>query len=184
MSLILFYFFIFLIYFIDFLQRGRERDRELETSMRIIDQLPLAHTPPPGICPQPRYMPLTGIEPGTLQSAGQRSIHWAKPVPADVTLDTSPLCWVKTSLYEGLRELCHVHSTHSPLLLPPPPLIFSHMVLVGVFQTGFRAFGLAVSCLKFFTQQNGFPLQSQWGFTLFQIAMRFYWSSQSSSCTV
>nr|KAF6392520.1 hypothetical protein mPipKuh1_007726 [Pipistrellus kuhlii] len=28
------FFFFFLIYFIDFVQRGRERDRELETSMR------------------------------------------------------------------------------------------------------------------------------------------------------
>nr|KAF6274155.1 centromere protein V [Myotis myotis] len=35
-----------------------------------------------GMCLQPRYMPLTGIEPGTLQSAGRHSIHWAKPVRA------------------------------------------------------------------------------------------------------
>ena len=65
-----------------FLQRGRERDRELETSMR--DQLPLAH-PLLRMCLQPRYMPLTGIEPGTFQSAGRRSIYWAKPVSAGLT---------------------------------------------------------------------------------------------------
>nr|KAF6391175.1 ADP dependent glucokinase [Pipistrellus kuhlii] len=34
-------------------QRGIERNRELETSMRNTDQLPLAH-PPLGMCPQPR----------------------------------------------------------------------------------------------------------------------------------
>ncbi|CAK6444730.1 unnamed protein product [Pipistrellus nathusii] len=62
------------IYFIDFLQRGRERNRELETFMRNIDQLPPAH-PPLEMCPQPRYMPLTGIEPGTFQSTDQCSIH-------------------------------------------------------------------------------------------------------------
>nr|KAF6310704.1 hypothetical protein mMyoMyo1_008762 [Myotis myotis] len=32
------------------------------------------------MCPQPRCMPLTGIEPGTLESAGRRSIHGAKPL--------------------------------------------------------------------------------------------------------
>nr|KAF6304793.1 hypothetical protein mPipKuh1_009247 [Pipistrellus kuhlii] len=59
---------------IDFLQRGRERDRELETSMREKHRsaLPPAH-PALGMCPQPRYMPLTRIEPGTFQSADRRS---------------------------------------------------------------------------------------------------------------
>lgn len=42
-----------------------------------IDQLPLAHSLL-GLCLQSRYMPLTGIQPGTLQSAGQYSVHWAK----------------------------------------------------------------------------------------------------------
>nr|KAF6310680.1 hypothetical protein mMyoMyo1_008739 [Myotis myotis] len=69
------------LFFFFFLQRGREKDRELETSMRNIDQLPPAHLPL-GMCPQPRYMPLTGIEPGTFQSTGRRSIHPAKPVSA------------------------------------------------------------------------------------------------------
>ena len=51
------------------------------------------------MCPQPRYMPLTGIEPGTFQSTGWRSIHWAKPVSAplpfyvpDSIIFISPFC--------------------------------------------------------------------------------------------
>ena len=41
--------FIFLIYFIDFfLQRGRERDRELETSMREKHRSAASYTPPTG----------------------------------------------------------------------------------------------------------------------------------------
>nr|KAF6374267.1 hypothetical protein mPipKuh1_009490 [Pipistrellus kuhlii] len=57
-------FFFFKYILLIFLQRRRERDRELETSMKeIIDQLPLAH-PLLGMCPQPMYMPLTGIELG------------------------------------------------------------------------------------------------------------------------
>nr|KAF6346801.1 hypothetical protein mPipKuh1_010585 [Pipistrellus kuhlii] len=66
----------FFFFFFFFLQRGRESDRELETLMRErnIDQLLPAHLPR-GMCPQPRYMPLTGIKPGTFQSAGRRSIH-------------------------------------------------------------------------------------------------------------
>nr|KAF6328730.1 ELMO domain containing 3 [Pipistrellus kuhlii] len=47
------------------IQRRRERDRESETSMRNIHQLPPAHLPL-GMCPQSTYMPLTGIEPRTL----------------------------------------------------------------------------------------------------------------------
>nr|KAF6349232.1 hypothetical protein mMyoMyo1_011780 [Myotis myotis] len=78
--------FFFLIYFIDFLQRGRERDRELETSI----QLPPAHSLL-GMCPQPRYMPLTRIEPGTFQSAlsiepnqlGPRHRLWTWFIPPD-----------------------------------------------------------------------------------------------------
>ena len=42
--------YLFLINFIDFLQRGRERDRELETSVRNIDQLPPTHALL-GMCP-------------------------------------------------------------------------------------------------------------------------------------
>ena len=38
------------------------------------------------MCPQPRYMPFTGIEPRTFQSTDQCSIHWAKPVSAPHSL--------------------------------------------------------------------------------------------------
>ncbi|KAK1327842.1 hypothetical protein QTO34_012750 [Cnephaeus nilssonii] len=44
-------FFFFLIYFIDFLQRGRERDRELETSMREKHRSAASCTPPTGDVP-------------------------------------------------------------------------------------------------------------------------------------
>ena len=74
---ILFFLNIFLLIF------HREEGRGIESQKhrweRYIDQLPPAH-PPLGMCPQPMYMPLTGIEPGTFQSTDRRSIHWAKPV--------------------------------------------------------------------------------------------------------
>nr|KAF6382653.1 hypothetical protein mPipKuh1_009002 [Pipistrellus kuhlii] len=70
-TLVLFLKYIFLLIF---LQRGRERDRVRNIDERVIDQLSLAH-PLLGMCTQPRYTPLTGIELGTFQSAGQRSIH-------------------------------------------------------------------------------------------------------------
>ena len=41
----------FKIYFIDFVQRGRERDRELETSMRESYQSAASSTPPTGDMP-------------------------------------------------------------------------------------------------------------------------------------
>nr|KAF6267009.1 hypothetical protein mMyoMyo1_011845 [Myotis myotis] len=51
----LFFFWLLLflknIYFIDFLQRGRERDRELETSMREEHQSAASCTPPTGDVP-------------------------------------------------------------------------------------------------------------------------------------
>nr|KAF6355209.1 hypothetical protein mMyoMyo1_011398 [Myotis myotis] len=43
--------FFFLIYFIDFLQRGRERDRELETSMREKHRSAASCTSPTGDMP-------------------------------------------------------------------------------------------------------------------------------------
>ena len=43
--------FFFLIYFIDFVQRGRERDRELETSMRESHRSAASCTPPTGDMP-------------------------------------------------------------------------------------------------------------------------------------
>nr|KAF6374135.1 hypothetical protein mPipKuh1_009374 [Pipistrellus kuhlii] len=57
----------------------REEGRGIESycrniDERDIDQPPPAH-PPPRMCPQPMYMPLTGIEPGTPQFADRRSIH-------------------------------------------------------------------------------------------------------------
>nr|KAF6336964.1 hypothetical protein mMyoMyo1_012153 [Myotis myotis] len=45
------FFFFFLIYFIDFLQRGRERDRELETSMREKHRSAASCTSPTGDVP-------------------------------------------------------------------------------------------------------------------------------------
>nr|KAF6353600.1 hypothetical protein mPipKuh1_010513 [Pipistrellus kuhlii] len=42
---------VFKIYFIDFVQRGRERDRELETSMRESHRLAASCTPPTGDMP-------------------------------------------------------------------------------------------------------------------------------------
>ena len=42
---------VFKIYFIDFLQRGRERDRELETSMRENHRPAASCTPPTGDVP-------------------------------------------------------------------------------------------------------------------------------------
>nr|KAF6374158.1 hypothetical protein mPipKuh1_009397 [Pipistrellus kuhlii] len=44
-------FFFFLIYFIDFVQRGRERERELETSMRESHRSAASCTPPTGDVP-------------------------------------------------------------------------------------------------------------------------------------
>ncbi|KAK1339356.1 hypothetical protein QTO34_020039, partial [Cnephaeus nilssonii] len=60
------------------LLRGRERKREPETLMREKHQSAAYCTSPTGDVPttkQPRYMPLTGIEPETLESTGRRSIH-------------------------------------------------------------------------------------------------------------
>ena len=48
---VIFFFFLFLIYFIDFVQRGRERDRELETSMRKSHRSAASCTPPTGDMP-------------------------------------------------------------------------------------------------------------------------------------
>nr|KAF6272614.1 zinc finger protein 576 [Pipistrellus kuhlii] len=55
--------------------RGGERDRELETSMREKHRPAASCTPPTGDVPQPMYMPLTGIEPGTFQSADPTLYH-------------------------------------------------------------------------------------------------------------
>ncbi|ELK33322.1 hypothetical protein MDA_GLEAN10018223 [Myotis davidii] len=59
-------------------QACREEGREIESQKhrreRNIDQLPPAH-PPLGKRLQPKHMLLTGTKPGTLQSAGRRSIH-------------------------------------------------------------------------------------------------------------
>nr|KAF6310201.1 coiled-coil domain containing 12 [Myotis myotis] len=43
------------------------------------------------------YMPLTRIEPGTLQSAGRRSIHRAKPARAGPRF----ACWMLPSWVSG-----------------------------------------------------------------------------------
>nr|KAF6308061.1 hypothetical protein mMyoMyo1_008846 [Myotis myotis] len=48
---LVFFFFFFNIYFIDFLQRGRERDRELETSMREKHRSAASCTSPTGDVP-------------------------------------------------------------------------------------------------------------------------------------
>nr|KAF6392654.1 hypothetical protein mPipKuh1_007840 [Pipistrellus kuhlii] len=45
----------------------RKGERKLETSMR------QKHRQVASMCPQPTYMPLTGIEPGTFQFADRRS---------------------------------------------------------------------------------------------------------------
>nr|KAF6353455.1 hypothetical protein mPipKuh1_010421 [Pipistrellus kuhlii] len=46
-----FFFFVKKIYFLDFVQRGRERDRELETSMRESHRSAASCTPPTGDMP-------------------------------------------------------------------------------------------------------------------------------------
>ena len=62
-------FFIKYILLIFYREEGREIESQKRWWVRIINQSPPAH-PPLGMCPQPRHMPLTGIEPGTLQSTG------------------------------------------------------------------------------------------------------------------
>ena len=61
----------------------REKGREIETrneDERETSTSCLLHTPHRGCAHNQGYMPLTGIEPGTLQSSGRSSIYWAKPV--------------------------------------------------------------------------------------------------------
>ena len=65
-----------------FLQRGRERDRELETLMRENHQSAASCTPPTGDVPTTKVHALDQNKPGTFQSAGRRSIYCAKPVSA------------------------------------------------------------------------------------------------------
>ena len=68
-----YYIYLFIILLIFYREEGREI--ELETSMREKHRSAASCTPPTGMCPQLRHMPLTGIEPGTFQSAGQCSVH-------------------------------------------------------------------------------------------------------------
>ncbi|EPQ13923.1 Cytokine receptor common subunit gamma [Myotis brandtii] len=63
----------FKIYFYLF-QGGRERERNINDGRESLIGC-LLHAPHWGPSPQPGHVPLTGIEPGTLQSVGQRSIH-------------------------------------------------------------------------------------------------------------
>nr|KAF6346792.1 hypothetical protein mPipKuh1_010576 [Pipistrellus kuhlii] len=58
--------FLFKTFFIDFLQRGRERETSIDC---------LLNTPHWRCARNQGTLPLTGIEPGTLQSAGRRSSH-------------------------------------------------------------------------------------------------------------
>ena len=68
-----------LIFYFLFLDRGKGRENERETSMCGC----LSCTPywRPGL--QPRHVPWLGIEPATLWFTGWLSIHWATPARAD-----------------------------------------------------------------------------------------------------
>ena len=61
-----------------FLERGegRERKRERNIDARIAR---FSRAPSWGPGPHPRRMPWLGIQPATLQFAGQRSIRWTTP---------------------------------------------------------------------------------------------------------
>nr|KAF6326397.1 hypothetical protein mPipKuh1_008395 [Pipistrellus kuhlii] len=63
------------------------------------------------MCPQPRYTPLTGIEPGTFQSTGRSSIHWAKLVRV-----MGPSLLSSESKYLGITD--HLYFMHNPLSSP------------------------------------------------------------------
>ena len=63
------------IYFIGFLQRGRERDRELETSMREKYRSAASCTPPIENVPANKVHALDRNRTWTFQSAGRCSIH-------------------------------------------------------------------------------------------------------------
>ena len=98
------------------LERGREGDRGEEKYQRVV----ASHTPPsqgPGPGPQPRHVPLLGIELATLWFTGQHSIHWATPAraPSPFLNETLALCPLLSSLsprlslclWNLLRDLAH-----------------------------------------------------------------------------
>ena len=74
--------FYFLIYFIDFSQRGRERDRELETSMRERHRPAASSTPPTGDVPTTNVHALDWNRTWDLSVRRPTLYHWAKPVSA------------------------------------------------------------------------------------------------------
>nr|KAF6500910.1 hypothetical protein HJG59_007937 [Molossus molossus] len=60
-------------FFIDFRERGRERERQIETSMRENIDWPPPACPPLGLGPQPGHMPLWGTKPTTSWCMGHCS---------------------------------------------------------------------------------------------------------------
>ena len=79
----------FLKRFYLFIFRKREREGEKEGEKhwcvrKTVRCLSYAHKRGPGL--QPRHVPWPGIEPATFQLAGRRSVHWATPDRAPLTL--------------------------------------------------------------------------------------------------
>ena len=74
-------------YLFIFRKRGREGEKEGEKHWcvrKTVRCLSYAHKRGPGL--QPRHVPWPGIEPATFQLAGWRSVHWATPDRAPLTL--------------------------------------------------------------------------------------------------
>ena len=67
------FFFFFKDFIYLFLERGEERERNIDV------WLPLVSQPHRGPSPQPRHVPRPGIKPATLWFTGRHSVHWATP---------------------------------------------------------------------------------------------------------
>ena len=83
------------IFYWFFLQKGRERDWELETSMREKHWSAASCTLPTGDVPETKVHALDRNRTWIPQSSGRRSIHRAKPIRAKLVF------YIKKSIYQS-----------------------------------------------------------------------------------